>query len=114
LFPLKAKHKQEALDFCLYLTNEQNQLELAKMTNIIATNSNALKNEFYNDNSDLTSKARSISAKQINHITPTLKQQRAQKEINLIINTAVQSVLLNKESVENVLKKAESELKQLN
>jgi putative chitobiose transport system substrate-binding protein len=114
VIPLKAKHKQEALDFCLYLTNEQNQLELAKMTNIIATNSNALKNEFYNDNSDLTSKARSISAKQINHITPTLKQQRAQKEINLIINTAVQSVLLNKESVENVLKKAESELKQLN
>lgn len=103
VIPLRAKHKKEALDFCLYLTNAENQLELAKMTNIIATNSNALNDAFYNEYSDLTSKARSISAKQINKITPQVKQHNNQKEINLLINTTVQSVLLNKGSVEDLL-----------
>lgn len=103
VIPLRAKHKKEALDFCLYLTNAENQLELAKMTNVIATNSNALNDSFYNDYSDLTSKARSISAKQINKITPQVKQHNNQKEINLVINETVQSVLLNKGSVEDLL-----------
>lgn len=110
VIPLRAKNKEIALDFCLFLTNEANQLELAKMTNVIATNSNALNDEFYNDYSSLTSKARSISAKQINKITPALKQQRNQKEINLLINTAVQSILLNKMSTQGALLDAKSRL----
>ncbi len=105
VIPVKAKYKAEALDFCLYLTNEENQLKLAKMTNVISTNNNALKDEFYNDYSDLTSKARSISAKQINHIVPQFKPQKNQKEINLIVNTAVQSVLLNKVTTQKALDK---------
>ena len=105
VIPLRAKHKEEALDFCLYLTNEENQLKLAKLTNIIATNSNALNDKFYNDYSDLTSKSRSISAKQIQKITPTLKQKQGQKEINLGVNKAVQEILLNKDSIVNVLNK---------
>ncbi len=105
VIPIRAKYKDEALDFCLFLTNEENQLKLAKLTNIIATNNNALKDKFYNDYSDLTSKARSISAKQINHITPQLKQKQNQKEINLTVNTAVQKILLNEETTEKVLNK---------
>ena len=104
VIPLKAKHKSEALDFCLFLTNEKNQLELAQMTNVIATNSNALNNSFYNDYATLESKARSISAKQINKITPQLRQRENQKEINLLVNTTVQSVLLNEGSVDDLLK----------
>ena len=103
VIPLRAKNKKEALDFCLYLTNEENQLKLAKLTNVISTNSNALNNNFYNDYSDLTSKARSISAKQIKRINPALKQKENQKEINTLVNSTVQSVLLNKDSVENLL-----------
>ena len=103
VIPLRAKHKQEALDFCLYLTNEENQLKLAKLTNIIATNSNALNDKFYNDYSDLTSKSRSISAKQIQKITPALEQKEGQKEINTRVNMAVQSILLNKDTTQNAL-----------
>ena len=105
VIPIRAKYKKEALDFCLYLTNEENQLKLAKLTNVIATNSNALNDKFYNDYSDLTSKSRSISAKQIKKITPALKQKEGQKENNTRINMAVQSILLNKDSTENVLNK---------
>lgn len=113
VIPQRAKHKKEALDFCLYLTNEENQLELAKMTNVIATNSNALKDSFYNDNSSLEAKARSISAKQINKITPYLKQKRSQKEINTLVNSAVQSALLNKDSIENILHKLSKSVSEL-
>ena len=98
VIPKRAKMKKEALDFCLYLTNAQNQLELAKMTNIIATNSETLKDKFYNDESDKMSKARSISAKQLNHIYPQMKQRRGQKEINTAVNSTVQAILLNKQS----------------
>ena len=104
VIPLRAKHKKEALDFCLYLTNEDNQLKLAKLTNVIATNSNALNDKFYNDYSDLTSKSRSISAKQIQKITPALKQKDGQKEVNFAVNIAVQSILLDKDTPENILK----------
>ncbi len=110
VIPLRAKHKKEALDFCLYLTNAENQLELAKMTNVIATNDTALGDSFYNDYSSLESKARSISAKQIKRITPQLKQRRNQKEINTLVNTAVQSALLQKDSVENILKKLDKDI----
>ena len=105
VIPIRAKNKTEALDFCLYLTNEKNQLKLAKMTNIIATNANALENSFYNDYSDLISKARSISAKQVSKIHPQIRQKSNQKEINTQINTAVQTILLNKDSSKNVLTK---------
>ena len=83
------------------------------MTNVISTNSEALKDNFYNDYSDLTSKARSISAKQINRITPQLRQRRNQKEINTLVNSAVQTILLNKNSTENVLNNLAKTLKTL-
>ena len=105
VIPLRAKNKKEALDFCLYLTNEENQLKLAKLTNVIATNSNALNDKFYNDYSDLTAKSRSISARQIQRITPALRQKEGQKDINILVNSAVQSILLNKDTTENVLNK---------
>ena len=113
VIPLRAKYKKEALDFCLYLTNAENQLELAKMTNVIATNNEALSDSFYNDYSTLESKARSISAKQINKISPQLKQRRNQKEINTHVNTAVQSALLNKDSTEHILSKLEKDIKEI-
>ena len=105
VIPLKAKNKEQALDFCLFLTNEENQLKLAQLTNIIATNSKALESDFYNNSTDLTSKSRSISAKQLSKITPTIRQKNNQKEYNLLINTAVQSILLNKDSTANILNK---------
>ncbi len=111
VIPLRAKNKQEALDFCLYLTNEENQLKLAKLTNVIATNSNALNDKFYNDYSVLISKSRSISAKQVQKIMPALRQKDGQKEINLGVNKAVQEVLLNKETTENVLNNLVKELR---
>ena len=110
VIPKRAKMKKEALDFCLYLTNAKNQLELAKMTNIIATNNETLNDKFYNDESDMIAKARSISAKQINHIYPQMKQRRNQKEINSAVNSTVQTILLNKKSTADALNELTNKL----
>lgn len=115
VIPARAKYKTEALRFALFLTNEKNQLELAQLTNILAVNKKALENEFYTkyDKADLISKARVISAKQLNKVQPVLKSQKNQKEINSLINTAVQEILLDKASTKSILEKVSRNWKAL-
>ncbi len=103
VIPIRAKHKNEALKFALFLTNYENQLELAKLTNILAVNQKTLDDDYYKTYNDLMSKARVISAKQLNKIEGSLHTARNQKEINTIVNTAVQQILLNKNTTKNIL-----------
>jgi len=115
VIPLRAAHKEAALKFALYLTNEKNQLELAKLTNVLAVNDAALKNEFYTkyDKKDLMAKARVISAKQLNKITPAFVTQNNQKDINNLVNTAVQEILLDKAPKQQVLDRVSKNWKEL-
>lgn len=108
VIPKRAKNKEAALKFALFLTNEENQLKLAKLTNVLATNENALKNEYYQkyDKNDILSKARVISAQQLNKIEPVLRQQKSQKEINNVINTATQLILVDNVDTKKVLESA--------
>ena len=105
VIPVRAKHKEEALKFALFLTNKENQLELAKLTNVLAVNEEALKDNFYKSyaEDDLLSKARVISAKQLYNIEPSMKPQKNQKELNTLVNTAVQQILINKNTTKNIL-----------
>jgi len=105
VIPLRAKHKEDALKFALFLTNDKNQLELAKLTNVLAVNEKTLQSEFYShyEEGDLTSKARVISAGQLNKLQPVFRTQKNQKDINNLTNTAVQNVLLNKGNIQEVL-----------
>lgn len=114
VIPLRAKHKDEALKFALFLTNEQNQIELGQLTNVLAVNEKALQSDFYNRyDSDLMTKARVISAKQLNKIEPSMKTSRNQKEINTLVNTAVQQILLNKGETKNILDEVYEKYSQL-
>ena len=105
VIPARAKHKAEALKFALFLTNSKNQLELAKLTNVIAVNQDTLKNTFYTeyDENDLMAKARVISATQLNKVEPVLKSSQNQKDINNLINSAVQKILLNEGDTKVIL-----------
>lgn len=115
VIPTRAKHKNEALKFALFLTNSKNQLAMAKLTNILAVNEETLQNEFYTkyDEKDLMSKARIISAKQLNKIEPTFMPARNQKEINILVNEAVQQILLNKATTKNILDNLSDKMKEL-
>ena len=115
VIPLRAKHKNEALKFAIYLTNEKNQLELAKLTGVLAVNKKALKNEFYTNytEDDLFAKARVISAGQLNKIQPVYKTQKGQKDINNIMNIATQKILLDEDSTKNILDKVAKDWKSI-
>jgi len=113
VIPIKSNHKEQALKFALFLTNNENQLELAKLTNILAVNDKTLKSNFYNNYNDLQSKARVISAKQLNKVNPVLQSGKNQKEINTLINTAVQQILLNKAAIPDVLNEVKLKYKEL-
>ncbi len=115
VIPLRAKNKDEALKFALFLTNKENQLELAKLTNVIAVNKSALDDDFYTkyDNGDLMSKARVISAKQLNRVEPVLKSNRNQKDINNLINSAVQEIFLDKADTKSILNRIAKDWKLL-
>lgn len=113
VIPLRAKHKTEALKFALFLTNYENQLELGKLTNVLAVNQQALNDNYYRHYDDLMSKARVLSAQQLDKIQPSLKTARNQKEINTIVNTAVQQILLNKNTTKNILDDAFEKIGQI-
>ena len=55
------------------------------------------------------SKARVISAKQLEQIEPPARPQKSQKEINLLINMAVQQILLNKARTSETLNNLSSQ-----
>lgn len=115
VIPKRAKHKDEALKFALFLTNDKNQLELAELTNVLAVNKQALQNDFYTkyDENDLMAKARVISAKQLNKVQPVYRTQKGQKGINNIVNAAVQEILLNKNGTTKILNRAAKQIKEL-
>lgn len=116
VIPARAKNKDTALKFALFLTNDENQLELAKLTNIIAINNITLQNEYYTkyDENDLVAKARCISAQQLTNIHLVMKPIKFQKEVNLLINTGVQEILLDKLSTKSVLKRISEDWHALN
>lgn len=115
VIPLRAKHKEEALKFALFLTNPKNQLGLAKLTNVIAVNQKALQNDFYTKYSpdDLQAKARVISARQLNKTEPVMKSSQNQKDINNLVNAAVQKILLNEGDTKEILLKLSKEWAEL-
>lgn len=116
VIPIKSKHREDALKFALFLTNNKNQLELAKLTNVLAVNKETLQNDFYTkyDKNDLMSKARVISAKQLNKVQPVFKTQKGQKDINNLINASVQEILLGKNDTKKILTKTAKDWKSLN
>ena len=58
-------------------------------------------------------KARVISAKQLNKVQPVFRTQKGQKDINNIVNSAVQEILLDKESTQNILNRVSKDWKDL-
>jgi len=110
VIPIKSKKQTEALNFALFLTNEENQLELGKLTNVLATNKEALKNGFYTTakDDDLFSQARIISAKQLKSVQPQ-PYYKNRKDLITLINNATQQILLNQDSIENILNKLKSD-----
>jgi putative chitobiose transport system substrate-binding protein len=106
IIPERSKNKEAALKFALYLTNSENQLQFAKLTTILPVNNNTLKNAYFKTNSgDVISRARYLSARQLDNLALPVRSSKNRKEILMLLNTSVQEILLNKSDTASALKK---------
>lgn len=118
VIPKKSKNIELAKEFALVLTNQQNQLELSKLTNVLPANKFALEdNYFKNCSSDLVQKSRCVSALQLNNLSDVTFGEKNKKLINEEINSTLEEILLsskisNKEISEKV-QKMSSQIKML-
>ncbi len=100
IIPLKAKNKESAVKFAVFLTNKQNQLELAKLTSVLPVNKEALSDDYFKKSSTKEELARKISAEQINNIGVGVKNSKNKKNIILLTNTALAEIMSGKADVE--------------
>lgn len=115
IIPARAKHKDSALKFALFLTNKENQVELAKLTTILPVNNEALKDPYFTvyDDTDVITQARYISAKQLNNLQKQVRFKYNHKEIITLLNTTVQQVLLGNDKTDKILKNTAENWKRL-
>lgn len=114
VIPKRAKHKENAVKFILFLTNKDNQLALSKLTSVLSTNKDTLKDEFFSSpGDDLLSNARYISAVQLKNPIEPLKIQRNRKEIISLSSNFIQKVLLTDENIDGLLLKFSQDWKKL-
>ncbi len=114
IIPLKSKNKEEALDFALFFTNKQNQLELSKITTILPVNKYALNDDYFiYSSSDIQSKARTISAKQLYSLQPPIQNIKNKKELNTLSSDCIQEILINNIPIQKALDKFSQEWEKL-
>ena len=116
VIPKHAKNKALAHEFANLLTGEDTQIKLAKLTNVIPVNKEALKNEYFNNcTSDLTAKARCESIKQLQNSDNKDFGIKNKKEINDSINKTAETILLNntitKKQIEKEVRKLANQIK---
>ncbi len=107
IIPKKAKNPQTAIKFALFLTNEQNQLEFAKLTTILPVNKETLQDGYFKrvDNSDIQAQARIISSMQLNNLQMPLPNVKNKKELNTISSNSIQEILINNAPIKETLDK---------
>ena len=118
VIPKYAKHKSLAHEFANLLTGEDAQIKLAKLTNVIPVNKEALKNEYFSQcSSDLIAKARCESIKQLENSGNKDFGVQNKKEINDAINKTAETILLDgsitEKSIENKIKELAKTIKRL-
>ena len=96
IIPKYATHKALAHEFAALLTDKKAQIELAKLTNVIPINEDALNDDYFSKcDTDIIAKARCESIKQLSNSGNKDFGSRNKKEINDAINKTAEKILLN-------------------
>ena len=105
IIPQKSKNKEEALKFALYFTNKENQLNFSKLTSVLPANTKALEDDYFKseNNDDLQTQARIMSAKQLYNIQPPLRNIKNKKDLNILSSQAVSEILINNKDIKQTL-----------
>ena len=105
VIPKKSKNKELAREFAHLLTNEKNQLELARLTNVLPANKYALSDDYFKFcPSDLEEKSRCESVKQLDNLISDDTEIKDKKAVNENLNRFLEQVLLDKNSNSDFIK----------
>ena len=111
IIPKKSKNPKEAIDFALFLTNEKNQLDFAKLAPVFPSNKAALENQYFSQQeNNLEQKIRFIGAQSLKNSVNPIKIQKNHALLNELVDSMTQKVLLNKLSSEEALNEIKTEL----
>jgi len=115
VIPKKAKNKEAALKFAIFLTNKKNQIEFAKLTTILPVNVEALEDEYFKNIylNDMQSKARVISAEQLKKIHVFSNDIKNKKELSVISSKYNKEIFINNKNIKDVLDKFSEDWKKL-
>ncbi len=106
VIPKNAKNKALAKEFAFLLTNKENQLKFAKLTNTLPSNLEVLLDDYFVDcPDDLTEKSRCIGASQLNSLVQEDFGYKNKKAINDTLNRTLEEILLNNKISEDKLEK---------
>lgn len=109
IIPKNANNKELALEFAKFLTNNENQMKFAKLTNVLPINKYTINDKYFTQITEntLQDKARIISAKQLQNALPPI-QIKDQKGFASVVNKTIAEILLNKtdtqKGLENIQK----------
>lgn len=107
----QTEHKQAALDFATFITNNKNQLDFAKIVNILPSTKKAAQDPYFTDvdEGSVKDRAKKVSAQQLDRATNLVPPMENQGELNEVINQMVQNALLGEKTPAEALNDAEAE-----
>lgn len=111
IIPKKSKNTDSALKFAIFLTNEKNQLEFAKLTSVLPANKYTLNNEYFKNKDTKEDIAKSISASQISNVASNTKNSRHKKNIITLINNTLSEILTDKIEIKKGLNELDIKIK---
>lgn len=107
----QTEHKQAALDFATFITNNKNQLDFSKIVNILPSTKEAAQDPYFTDvdEGSVKDRAKKVSAEQLDRATNLVPPIENQGELNEVINQMVQNALLGEKTPAEALNDAEVE-----
>ena len=103
IIPKNAHHKELALEFAKFLTNRKNQLEFAKLTNVMPVNRYTLEDKYFkSEDNTLQAKIRILSANQLKNTLTPINDKNFKGLIN-ITNKVIAEILSGKKSTQKGL-----------
>ena len=118
VIPKRAKNKDLAREFALQLTNKENQLKFAKLTNTLPANLEVLFDDYFIEcPEEIIEKARCVGASQLNSLVKEDFGYNNKKAINDTLNKSLEEVLLHnkisEDKLQNKLKNIKDEIRAL-
>lgn len=112
----QSDHKDVAVAFVEHLTNDENQLEFAKLAAIIPGSEEAAEDDFFmsgEDSDDPEEKGRYYAAEDMDKAVDMAPPIESANEINTILNEQYEEVLLNDKDPQDALDDAEAQVNDL-